>query len=205
MGTLSQLTSASEYDKHLFALRERALRVFCQEQKYGLSVAMLVDLLSASGSRIQACLDLSGSDVDSSGGVLIRQGKGSAPLYASPTWFRSEFVRWAGVPRRVFAEINYRQVQRMFTAEGIDFHRVGYSQGCGTKIFRLCKAREMAVIGDSVQVAKVALGHRSAVSTSYYLNNERDRYVIKRGVLSRPSGEIDGIRISKNGIIRISR
>lgn len=203
MESLSQLLSESPADRVLFECRQRALDVFVHQRKYGLSVAMLIDLLYSSGSRVQACLDLTGEYVDSSGACVILQGKGSMPLYCSPVFTRAEFVRWAGFGGKVFAELNYRQIQRYFVEENISFSRKGYSQGCGTKIFRMCKARESALLGGSVQVARQALGHRSAVSTSYYLQNERDKCVIKRGILSRPSGEIDGIRITPTGLIKI--
>lgn len=205
METLEQLISNSPTDKVLFSLRERAVDVFIRQRKYGLSVAMLCDVLYCSGSRIQAVLDLSGEQIDSTGAICILQGKGSLPLYCSPLFLRSEFIRWAGFGGKVFAELSYRQIQRYFVQEGIAFPRKGYSQACGTKIFRLCKAREAALLGGSLQVAKLALGHKSIKSTEYYTANEKMVCKIPQGILSRPSGDIDGIRISKNGIIRISR
>lgn len=203
MDSLSQLLSTSPSDRVLFSLRERAVDVFIRQKKYGLSVAMLCDVLYCSGSRVQAVLDLSGEQIDSTGAICIFQAKGSLPLYCSPLFLRSEFVRWAGFGGKVFAEISYKQIQRYFAESGISFPRKGYSQACGTKIFRLCKAREAALLGGSVQVARQALGHRSAMSASYYLQNERDKCVIKRGIISRPTGDIDGIRITPTGLIKL--
>lgn len=205
MPTLAELIANSPADRVLFEVRQRAVDIFIRERKYGLSVAMLCDVLYSSGSRVSAVLALHGEQVDSSGGLCIFQGKGSLPLYCSPIFLRQEFIRWAGFRGKVFAELSYRQIQRYFVQENISFARRGYSQACGSKIFRLCKAREVALLGGSLQVARQALGHRSVKSTEYYIANERDICKIPQGILSRPSGDIGGISISKSGIIRVSK
>ena len=189
------------YDKELFSLRDKAIELYINQRKEGLSFAMLIDLLVASGSRVQALLSLRGEAVDKSGGCFVVQGKGSNPLYVSPIYLRQEFVRWAGFPGYVFSELNYRQVQRILINDGIVFNRKGFESSATTKIFRLCKVREVNAVSSDIKVAKLAIGHKSIRSTAHYLANEKTVLKINRGITSRPSGEVAGLRISKNGII----
>lgn len=166
------------------------------------ALACLVWLLYESGSRVSAVLAVRSCDITARGGVIIHQGKGSSPLVCNVSQWREYLLqcRRAGVVGWEY--VNYKYVYRLCEKyrifEGFQFGRNRAVTAGGRKGV----AREVYSASGDIEVAKVALGHKSSSSTEYYVQDKAVGGRALRGVLYDVSGGVGSLIFCKNGVIR---
>lgn len=166
------------------------------------ALACLVWLLYESGSRVSAVLAVRSCDILPRGGVMIRQGKGSFPLICNVSQYRDYLIqaRKSGVIGWEY--VNYKYVYRLCEKyrifEGFNFGRNRAVTSGGRKEV----AREVYSASGDIEMARVALGHKSASSTDYYIKDKAGGGRNLQGVLYDVSGGVGGLIFCKNGVIR---
>ena len=182
-------------------------RIFDVMLREGISKYIVagISLQFSAGLRISDLLKLTYRDISSNLLITVLQSKGSNALVVQPIYFRD-----------VWREVREEKLAPFQFYDRFVFYRISkryglvLSNGKGrnnsvTHAGRKYLAREMYSANNDINVAKEALGHKSANSTKYYIDKEYRKSVLSRGIGNNASGEVSNVIVQKNGVIRIAR
>lgn len=182
-------------------------RIFDLMLREGISKYIVagISLQFSAGLRISDLLKLTYRDISSNLLITVLQSKGSNALVVQPIYFRD-----------VWREVRQEKLSPFEFYDRFVFYRISkryglvLSNGPGrnnsvTHAGRKYLAREMYSASNDIHTAKEALGHKSANSTKYYVDEAFRRSVLSRGIGNNASGEVSNVIVQKNGVIRIAR
>lgn len=182
-------------------------RVFDEMLQDGMSKFIVagISLQFTAGLRISDLLKITYRDISTNLLITVEQSKGSNALVVQPIYFRE-----------VWREIRQEKLSPFYFYDRYVFYRISkrygliISNGKGrndsvTHAGRKYLAREMYSASNDIHTAKEALGHKSANSTKYYVNEAYRKSVLSRGIGNDASGEVSNVIVQKNGVIRIAR
>lgn len=167
-----------------------------------LPAVLLVRLLFRSGSRIGALLRMSYKDILPDNTCIIRQGKGSEILRCSLPEPLSYFAQCSANRQDPFSYINYTYVYRLLKSYALTMpHQFGTNCAVSASA-RKSLAQALEERGEELQNIARILGHKSAKSTEYYLSGASHPARVRKGILSPPSGSVENLTFTRNGIVK---
>ena len=182
-------------------------RIFDNMLQDGISKYIVagISLQFSAGLRISDLLKITYRDISTNLLITVQQSKGSNALVVQPIYFRD-----------VWREVRQEKMSPFYFYDRFVFYRINRryglvlsnGPGCNDSVThagRKYLAREMYSASNDIHTAKEALGHKSANSTKYYVNEAYRRSVLSRGIGSNAGGEVSNIVMQKNGVIRIAR
>ena len=164
-----------------------------------------VGLMFSAGLRISSLLLIDYTCISSNLVITIKQLKGSNTLYAQPIYYRDVWRKVYENKLSPFSLYDRFFFYRLFKRYDLVLKNGPGRNDSVTHSPRKYLANEMYAVDNDLDTAKNALGHKSASSTKYYINENYRRSVLNRGIGNSSSGEISNIVIQKNNIIRIAR
>lgn len=176
-------------------------------RKNGIDISFCagICLLYQSGVRISSILNIHSGDISKDGRVLLKQGKGSAPIVVMPVYYREYFIQIREEMYSPYLNQNYMYYYRLVK----NYALCGdYEFGCKkavTASARKMVANDMFDTDDKIVSSAVALGHRRTSSTEYYIKGRKGLTQSKHGVLALPFGVVENLVVCKNGVLRKRR
>lgn len=86
-----------------------------------------------------------------------------------------------------------------------DYSSTRRSHRAVTHAARYIRAQEIFETSGDLALTAESIGNRTKRATAHYLSEEQKRLIIKKGVISTPSGSTEILTISKNGVIRLRK
>lgn len=86
-----------------------------------------------------------------------------------------------------------------------DYSSTRRSHRAVTHAARYIKAQEVFETSGDLALTAESIGNRTKRATEHYLSEGQRRLVIKKGVISTPSGSTEILTVSKNGVIRFRK
>lgn len=168
-------------------------------------VIAYIALQFQAGLRISDLLNINYSNVSSNLDVVIKQGKGSESLIISPIFKRDI---WRKIrENKLSLPGNYSRFwfYKFYRKIGLVYQNGTGRNDSVTHSARKIRAKQLYDLDGDIEVAKLALGHKSKKSTKYYVDEKFRKSTLDRGISNNASGEVSNIVLQKNGIMRISR
>lgn len=94
---------------------------------------------------------------------------------------------------------------RLFDRLGISEQLVGHQNRSVTHLPRHQRANEVYNNTLDISLAAKSLGHRGLKSIKYYVKEPKNQVLNNKGILKNPEGAIEGLVITKGGIIYIRK
>lgn len=174
-----------------------------EKQNVSPIVLCLIHLLYSSGSRVSALLNIAPSDIFPDGTCLIRQGKGSDIMRATPTYGREWLIECARLGVRPFQHLNYIGIYRLLKSYGL-YETQNFGQNTAvTAVGRKSVARALDERGETIETIATILGHKSTKSTEYYLGRAPKKKTMRGGILANQSATYSNVIQCKNGVIKV--
>lgn len=131
-------------------------------------VAYICELQYLSGSRIQAILDLKYTDITVIGGLRVKQGKGSEPLYINTVYSSSYLMRCKINNVNPFQHLNRFYIYRIYKQCGIGSINSNGTRWNVTHFFRQLIAQSQQQSQFTIEETAKTLGQKTTKSTKYY-------------------------------------
>lgn len=172
-----------------------------------IGVVAAISLMYQSGCRISSILQLKPANISANGRIILHQGKGSEPMVVVPADYRDWWLNYRNSNIQYYELQNYIYYYRLFKR-----YKLVSPSSFGTKDAVTATARKMVAmdtfsVNEDLNDAKIALGHKSINSTSYYVKDKQT----KRGEVvldnkGRASGTyFDLLTCCKNGVIKLKK
>lgn len=172
-----------------------------------IGVVAAISLMYQTGCRISSILQIKPSSISQNGRIILHQGKGSEPIVVVPADFRDWWLNYRNSNIQYYEMQNYIYYYRLFKR-----YKLVALSSFGTKNAVTATARKMVAadtfsVNEDLNDAKIALGHKSINSTSYYVT---DKQAKSRGVALDKKGRASGtyfdtITCCKNGVIKMKK
>lgn len=164
-----------------------------------------ITLQFTAGLRISDLLKIDYRNISSNLIISIEQSKGSDLLITHPVYFRDT---WEIIRINKLSPLRYYDrfwFYKLYKKIGITYNNGIGRNASVTHAPRKILAQELYNNTADIEVAKKALGHKSANSTKYYINPEYRKSVLDRGITDASTAKLDPVVMQKNGVIRITR
>lgn len=163
------------------------------------------EIMLRSCSRVSAVLRLTGRNVLVDGRVLIPQDKGSNILQCTLVWCSDLVSLISGTDLPLFPNLTYNRVYRDFKRWGLYYQSIGNSDFSVTHYFRKIQANDLYLQTRDESNVTAILGHKSARTADYYIEDKRKGLNVSGGILQKTEGTINNLRITRGGIIYIAK
>jgi integrase len=168
-------------------------------------VYFCVEVLIRSGSRIGAVLNLRGTDCIGNGMIIIHQQKGSRPLTCQLMECSSLANQCVGKNIPLFPNLSYWFIYRLFQKWGCYCRSYGNENNSVTHFARKKIAQQVYNSTKNVLDVQAVLGHSSAKSAYYYVEELRPKRKCAVQILTSTSGDISPLIVKRGNIIYIAK
>lgn len=172
-----------------------------------IGVIAAISLMYQSGCRISSILQIKPSSISPNGRIVLHQGKGSEPMIIVPADFKEWWINYRNSNSHYYELQNYIYYYRLFKRYKLVAPSTFGSRDAVTATARKMVAMDTFSVNEDLNDAKIALGHKSINSTSYYV---KDKQAKSRGVVLDKKGRASGtyydtITCCKNGVIKMKK
>lgn len=175
-----------------------------QMNKDGISISVCagIMLIFESGCRVSSILKLCPIHVTANGRVILHQGKGSADLVVTPTYYKSWWKAFRKMKYSPYQYQNYMYYNRLFKRYSLcgDYNFGQYKAITATG--RKMVAQDVFNAENDIETTARALGHNRTTSTEYYIKDKKNVLFVQKGILDKTKGYVDRLVVCKNGVIR---
>ena len=164
-----------------------------------------VGLMFSAGLRVSDLLSIDYRNVSINLIIEVPQSKGSNTLTVQPIYYRDVWRLIYDNKLAPFSLYDRFFMYRLFKKYSLQINNGSGRNASVTHAGRKYLANAMYSDKENIESAKKALGHKSANSTRYYIDEDYRRGVLARGLGGAYSGEVSNIVVQKNNVIRIAR
>lgn len=168
-------------------------------------VYLCVEVLVRSGSRIGAVLNLRGTDCIGNGLIIIHQQKGSRPLTCQLMECASLADKCIGQNIPLFPNLSYWFIYRLFQKWGCYSRSAGNENNSVTHFARKKLAQSVYNATKNVYDVQAVLGHSSAKSAFYYVEELRPKRKCNVQILTSTCGDIAPLIVKRGNIIYLAK
>ena len=162
-----------------------------------LTLVSFARLQFISGLRISDLLAIKRSDIGENLNVYVRQSKGSQAKVIS-LLYDKEF--WINYKRGLHTDISFfnsMTFYRLYSRYNLIISNGPDRNSSVTHSARKLLARSAFDVTNSVEMAQVALGHKSQNSTMYYLTQEQKKAIITKGIIGAVNGRSGNLKFRR--------
>lgn len=179
--------------------------ILSKAQNESKEVYLCVEILVRSGSRIGAVLGLRGTDCIGNGRIIIHQQKGSRPLTCQLIDCAYLADKCIGQNIPLFPNLSYWFIYRLFQKWGCYCRSYGNENNSVTHFARKKIAQNVYNVTKNVLDVQAVLGHSSAKSAFYYVDELRPKRKCPVQILTSTSGDLSPLIVKRGNIIYIAK
>ena len=172
-----------------------------------IGVVAAISLMYQTGCRISSILQIKPSSISPNGRIILHQGKGSEPMIIVPADYRDWWLNYRNSNIQYYEMQNYIYYYRLFKRYKLVSPSSFGIRNAVTATARKMVAMDTFSVNEDLNDAKIALGHKSINSTSFYVEGKQTKggkvVLDNKG---RASGTyFDLLTCCKNGVIKLKK